>query len=55
MERVKDYFEMGVPACWIVDPIARRGWVATRGHLDEALDGVLRSSEFEMPLSAVFE
>ncbi len=55
LERLNDYFEMGVPHCWIVDPIARRGWVATPGHLDEALDGVLRSGEFEMPLSAVFE
>jgi Uma2 family endonuclease len=55
LERVNDYFEMGVPHCWIVDPIARRGWVATPGHLDEALDRVLRSGEFEMPLSAVFE
>ena len=55
LERVNDYFEMGVPACWIVDPAARRGWVATPGHLDEATDGLLRSGEFEMPLAAVFE
>jgi Uma2 family endonuclease len=55
MERLNDYFEMGVPLCWIVDPITRWGWVATPGHLDEAVDGVLRSGEFEMPLAAIFE
>jgi Uma2 family endonuclease len=55
LERVNDYFEMGVPACWIIDPSARRGWVATPGHLDEAEDGVLRSGEFEMPVAAVLE
>ena len=55
LARVNDYFEMGVPSCWIIDPIARRGWVVTPGHLDEATEGTLRSGEFEMPLSAVFE
>jgi Uma2 family endonuclease len=55
MERLNDYFEMGVPHCWIVDPVTRRGWVATPGYLDEALDRILRSSEVEMPLSSVFE
>src|SRR5580658_830110 len=45
LERVNDYFELGVPLCWIIDPIGHRGWVATPGHLDEATDGILRSAE----------
>jgi Uma2 family endonuclease len=53
LERVKDYLEMGVPSCWIIDPAGHRAWVATPGHLDEATDGVLRSGGLEMPLVAV--
>jgi Uma2 family endonuclease len=53
MERIDDYFEMGVPVCWIVDPVRRRGWIATPGHRAEAADGVLRTDEFEMPFSEV--
>jgi Uma2 family endonuclease len=55
LERVNDYFEMGVPACWIIDPIGRRAWIATSGHLDEATDGLLRSGDLEMPLAEVLE
>jgi Uma2 family endonuclease len=53
LERVKDYFNMGVPTCWIIDPAARVAWAATPGHLDEALDGILRANGVEMPLAEV--
>jgi Uma2 family endonuclease len=55
LDRIRDYFEMGVPECWIVDPGARKGWIATPGQLTEATDGILRSAEFEMPLAEVLE
>jgi Uma2 family endonuclease len=55
LERVNDYFEMGVPACWIIDPAARRAWIATPGLLAEAAGGILRSGEFEMPLAEVLK
>jgi len=55
MVRVKDYFQMGVPVCWIVDPALRSGWVATPGHLAEPADGILRAGEIEMPLAEVLE
>lgn len=42
-ERVTDYFEMGVPTCWIVDPVAHRAW--------NAIPGVLA----EMPVAEVLE
>ncbi len=51
--RVKDYFEMGVPVCWIIDPLVKTGWVATPGHLAEAVDGILRAGALEMPLAEV--
>jgi Uma2 family endonuclease len=53
MERVKDYLQMGAPFCWIIDPIGRTAWVATPGLLAEAVDGVLRAGDIEMPLAEV--
>src|SRR5580698_8204353 len=28
MERVRDYFQIGVPVCWIIDPELGSGWIA---------------------------
>ena len=53
LDRLKDYFDMGIPVCWIIDPVKRQGWVATPGHITEAVDGVLRCAEFELPLKQV--
>jgi Uma2 family endonuclease len=55
LERVTDYFEMGVPTCWIIDPVGRRGWIATPGLLAGAPDGILRAAGLEMPLADVLE
>ena len=51
MVRVKDYFQMGVPVCWIIDPAVGSGWVATPGNLAEAVDGILRAGDIEMSLA----
>jgi hypothetical protein len=53
--KVKDFTDMGVPTCWIIDPVARRAWVAIPGLLAEATDGILRSGDLEMPLAEVLE
>ena len=55
MEKLKDFAEMGVPHCWIIDPVARRAWNATPGILAEATDGILRAGGLEMPLAEVLE
>jgi Uma2 family endonuclease len=55
MDRLDDYFRMGVPVCWIIDPLARRAWTATAGPLIEPSDGILRAGDIEMPLSDVLE
>jgi len=55
MDRVRDYFSMGVPSCWIVDPVSREAWIATPGRMMEVLDGILRSNGIEMPLADVLE
>jgi Uma2 family endonuclease len=55
VERINDYFHLGVRICWIVDPIGRTGWEATPGMLKESTDGILRAAAIEMPLSEVLE
>ena len=54
-DRIVDYFAIGVPVCWIVDPESRRGWVATPAGMIEAKDGILRAGEIAMPLAEVLE
>jgi hypothetical protein len=54
-QRINEYLGMGVPTCWIIDPVRREGWVATPGRLEEATDGTLRASGIEMPLTEVLE
>jgi Uma2 family endonuclease len=55
LEKIKDYFKMGVPTCWIIDPVSRAGWVATPGRLEDASDGTLRAGSLEMPLTEILE
>jgi Uma2 family endonuclease len=55
IRRIKDYLDMGVPTCWILDPNTRAAWVATPGHLAEAQDGILRAGALEMPLVEVLD
>ncbi len=55
MERIRDYFEMGVPVCWLIDPRQRRGWIATPSGVRDAVDGVLRAPGIEMPVAAVVD
>jgi Uma2 family endonuclease len=55
LERVKDYFGMGVPICWIIDPGRHEGWMAKPGRLEEPSDGILRANGIEMPISQIVE
>jgi Uma2 family endonuclease len=41
-ERIDDYFELGVPCVWVVDPATRRGFIHTAAGVQEAADGILR-------------
>ena len=55
MERLNDYFAIGVPVCWVIDPVRGTGWTATPGHLAESTDGILRAGAIELPLAEVLE
>jgi Uma2 family endonuclease len=53
--RSKDYLSIGVPTCWILDPLANQAWIVTPSGMTEAQNGILRAGEIEMPLADVFE
>lgn len=56
-DRIEDYFTMGVPNVWIVDPTRRRAYYAIpEGDLQRAA-GALRTTDpvLEVPLSEIFE
>jgi Uma2 family endonuclease len=56
-ERIDDYFTMGVPNVWIVDPARRSAFIATpSGDLHRVTDS-LRTNDpiFEVPLTEIFE
>jgi Uma2 family endonuclease len=42
-DRLTDYFRMGVRYVWVIDPLMRRAYVYTHGHMREVLDGYLRT------------
>jgi hypothetical protein len=48
-DRVDDYFAMGVPHVWILDPESRRGYHYTVDGMREAKDGI-----FATPLRGLF-
>ena len=52
-DRIDEYFAMGVPVCWIIDPRKGRAVRAKPGTWAEVTDGILRAGEIEMPLAEV--
>src|SRR5579863_1321642 len=32
-DRIEDYFSMGVPFCWVINPVRQRAWAAAPGRL----------------------
>ena len=55
LDRLEDYFSMGVPTSWIVNPETGEAWIATPGQLTKVMDGILRAGAIEMPLAEVLE
>jgi Uma2 family endonuclease len=54
-ERLDDYYAIGVPACWVINPASRSGWFAIRDHMTEAAGGILRAGEYELPLNEILK
>jgi Uma2 family endonuclease len=56
-DRIDDYFAMGVPNVWVVDPARRCAYVATASGDLHRVTEVLRTGDplFEVPLAEIFE
>ena len=54
MVRIGDYLQMGVPTCWIVDPIDHLAWIADESGLHPVKDGVLRAAHIALPLTDIW-
>ncbi len=56
-ERIADYFGMGVRYVWVIDPLTRKAFVYTPGHMDEVTDGFLRTHDpdITVPLDEILE
>jgi Uma2 family endonuclease len=56
-DKIDDYLSFGVPFVWVIDPVAKRGYIHTRDGSLEARDGSLRTTnpEIAVTLSELFE
>jgi Uma2 family endonuclease len=56
-ERIDDYFKMGIPNVWVVDPARREAFYATpSGDLHHATDILSTNNPWlEVPLAEIFE
>ena len=55
--RIQDYLTMGVAFVWVLDPLTKQSYVATKAEgLREVKDGVLRTADpaLEMPLAGLW-
>jgi len=56
-ERIHDYFEMGVPNVWVIDPETRFAHIASAAGDLHRVNDVLRTTDpvLEVPLAEIFE
>jgi Uma2 family endonuclease len=56
-DRIDDYFAMGVPNVWVIDPSRRSAFEATAAGDLRRVSEVLRTTDpsFDVPLSEIFE
>ena len=54
MRRIHDYLQVGVPTCWILDPIDRLAWIAKADGVHEVKDGILRAGGIVLPFTDIW-
>jgi Uma2 family endonuclease len=55
-ERMDEYFDLGARAAWVIDPLNRVGYHASKRGFEQPADGVLRveGTAIEVPLAGLF-
>ena len=56
-EKVDDYLRFGVAYVWIINPRLRKGYVATKAGMVEAVSGVLETADpsIQVPVAELFD
>ncbi len=55
LRKCEDYVRWGVPACWILDPVAKRAWVFNATGLQAIpADGTLTAGPIELALPEIW-
>jgi len=56
-EKIDDYLKFGVPYIWIINPRLRKGYVATKAGMVEAVSGILETSDpdIRVPVAELFD
>ena len=54
MVRLEDYFSIGVPVCWILDPETKAAWIARPDAQGPVRDGFLKAGAIELPLNEIW-
>jgi Uma2 family endonuclease len=56
-EKVDDYLRFGVPYIWIINPRLRKGYIATKVGIVEAVSGILETVDpaIQVPVADLFD
>ena len=56
-EKIDDYLRFGVPYIWIINPRLRKGYIATKAGVVEAVSGILETSDpsIQIPVSELLD
>lgn len=55
VKKLDEYLDMGVPHIWVADPIRKKAFTYSRGHLEEVQGPELQAGNIVIPLTEAFD